>query len=69
MTKLFASSMNSPAPAVLIVMLFGYAFIGIEEIGVEIEDPFGTDPNDLPLDKICQTIQSTLLDTLNKHAG
>jgi putative membrane protein len=53
--------------SVLIVMLFGYAFIGIEEIGVEIEDPFGTDPNDLPLDKICQTIQSTLLDTLNKH--
>ncbi len=53
--------------SVLIVMLFGYAFIGIEEIGVEIEDPFGTDPNDLPLDKICQGVQSTLLDILKKH--
>ena len=27
-----------------------YALIGIEEIGVEIEDPFGDDPNDLPLE-------------------
>ena len=27
-----------------------YALFGIEEIGVEIEDPFGYDPNDLPLD-------------------
>jgi len=27
-----------------------YALFGIEEIGVEIEDPFGDDPNDLPVD-------------------
>ena len=27
-----------------------YALFGIEEIGVEIEDPFGDDPNDLPLE-------------------
>tara|TARA_S200000501_G_scaffold370276_1_gene411185 strand:- start:48 stop:884 length:837 start_codon:yes stop_codon:yes gene_type:complete len=30
-----------------------YAFVGIEEIGLEIEDPFGDDPNDLPIDQIC----------------
>lgn len=29
-----------------------YALFGIDEIGVEIEDPFGYDPNDLPLDAI-----------------
>lgn len=29
-----------------------YALLGIDEIGVEIEDPFGYDPNDLPLDAI-----------------
>ena len=28
------------------------ALFGIDEIGVEIEDPFGDDPNDLPLDAI-----------------
>jgi ion channel-forming bestrophin family protein len=30
--------------------------LGIEEAGVEIEDPFGTGPNHLPLDRICETI-------------
>lgn len=28
----------------------------VEEIGNEIEDPFGVDPNDLPVDGICQTV-------------
>ena len=36
-------------------------FFGIEEIGVEIEDPFGVDDNDLPLEKICGTIERNLL--------
>jgi ion channel-forming bestrophin family protein len=31
-----------------------YAMFGIDEIGVEIEDPFGYDPNDLPLDAVGQ---------------
>jgi putative membrane protein len=30
--------------------------LGIEEAGVEIEDPFGTCPNHLALDRICETI-------------
>ncbi|MBM7115804.1 bestrophin family protein [Archangium primigenium] len=38
-----------------------YVFFGIEEIGVEIEDPFGSDDNDLPLDRICDTIRGNLL--------
>ncbi len=33
-----------------------YVFFGIEEIGVEIEDPFGDDENDLPLEDICASI-------------
>lgn len=37
-----------------------YTFFGIEEIGVQIEDPFGTDDNDLPLDAICSTIDANL---------
>lgn len=32
--------------------LLAFALIGIDEIGVEIEDPFGYDENDLPLDAI-----------------
>jgi putative membrane protein len=39
------------------VLLVSYVFFGIEEIGVEIEGPFGFDDNDLPLEQICDTIQ------------
>ncbi len=38
-----------------------YVYFGIEEIGVEIEDPFGEDDNDLPLDAICESIRKNLL--------
>jgi putative membrane protein len=34
------------------------AFFGVDEIGVEIEDPFGHDPNDLPLEAIARTIDA-----------
>jgi putative membrane protein len=44
-----------------LVFVLAYTFFGIEEIGVEIEDPFGTDDNDLPLEKICATIQANVL--------
>ncbi|WZO99771.1 bestrophin family protein [Isosphaeraceae bacterium EP7] len=42
-------------------LLLAYTFFGIEEIGVEIEDPFGFDCNDLPLDQICAKIEANLL--------
>lgn len=41
---------------ILDVLLISYVFFGIEEIGVEIEGPFGHDDNDLPLNDICETI-------------
>ncbi|MEZ5356438.1 MAG: bestrophin family ion channel [Bryobacteraceae bacterium] len=43
------------------VMLVAYVFFGIEEIGVEIEGPFGFDDNDLPLEQICATIRGNVL--------
>lgn len=45
-------------PATFVV---AYTFFGIEEIGVEIEDPFGVDDNDLPLERICATIEANLM--------
>lgn len=38
--------------------------LGINEIGVEIEDPFGVDPNDLPVDNICENIQKNIREIL-----
>lgn len=46
--------------------LIAYILFGIEEIGVEIEDPFGDDPNDLPLGLYCHGIQKVVQDVLDK---
>lgn len=48
----------------LIVGLISFTIFGIEEIGIEIEDPFGHDPNDLPLDQICQTMKINIEDLI-----
>lgn len=39
-----------------------FGLLGIEEAGVEIEDPFGTDANDLPLEAICETIRRDVME-------
>ncbi len=44
--------------SVLIVIIMFYAFASLELISEEIEDPFGTDDNDLPLDEIAEKIKS-----------
>lgn len=43
-----------------IIPLVFYAFAGIEIIAEEIEDPFGQDANDLPLNRISNTIRENL---------
>jgi ion channel-forming bestrophin family protein len=50
------------SPAVILV---SFTLFGIEAIGVEIENPFGTDPNDLPLDNICKTVQGNIKDLIS----
>lgn len=37
-----------------------YIILGIAAIGREIENPFGNDVNDLPLDKFCQQLQDDM---------
>ncbi len=46
------------------VMLIFYAMAGMELIGEEIEDPFGNDENDIPMDDICATIRSNVFEIL-----
>ncbi|MBO3459479.1 hypothetical protein G7B40_012920 [Aetokthonos hydrillicola Thurmond2011] len=44
-----------------IIMAFvSFTLLSIEEIGSEIEEPFGHDQSDLPLDAICNTIQRSV---------
>jgi putative membrane protein len=41
--------------------LLAFALFGIDEIGVEIEDPFGRDANDLPIDALSETLEKVTL--------
>lgn len=40
--------------------LVAFALFGIEEIGIEIQNPFGYDENDLELDRYCEIIQNNV---------
>ena len=49
----------------LVVALISFTLFGIEEIGIEIENPFQHDTNDLPLDSICATMQRNIGDLIS----
>jgi putative membrane protein len=49
----------------LITALVSFTLLGIEAIGLEIENPFGYDANDLPLDTICQTMKRNIDDLIS----
>jgi putative membrane protein len=51
---------------ILDTLFVAYIFFGIEEIGVEIEDPFGEEDNDLPLGSYCAQIEAVLEDHLRR---
>ena len=44
--------------------LVSFTLLGIESIGLEIENPFGYDENDLPLDAICTTMKRNIDDLI-----
>lgn len=48
-----------------VVALVSFTLFGIEQIGIEIENPFGYDPNDLPLDGICATMRRNIEDLMS----
>ena len=51
------------------VALVSFTLFGIEEIGIEIENPFGYDTNDLPLDAICATMRRNIEDLITLTPG
>ncbi len=46
--------------SVILVPFVLYVLASLELIAEEIENPFGKDANDLPLDEICQTIRKNV---------
>ena len=50
----------------LVVAIVAYTFFGLDALGDEIEEPFGTEPNDLPLDAICRSIEISVREALGE---
>nr|CAG8568016.1 15584_t:CDS:2 [Entrophospora candida] len=43
-----------------VVMMIAFILFGVEAIGSEIENPFGYDRNDLPLDEYCKDLEAEI---------
>lgn len=52
----------------LVVAIVAYTFFGLDALGDEIEEPFGTEANDLPLDALCRGIEIELRQALGDPA-
>ncbi len=50
----------------LVVALIAYAFLGLDAVGDELEEPFGTDVNDLPLSQLSRMIEVNLRQMLGE---
>ncbi|VEP14943.1 conserved membrane hypothetical protein [Hyella patelloides LEGE 07179] len=48
----------------LVSGFISFIYLSIDEVGAEIEEPFGHDPNDLPLDFICTAIEGNVEDLI-----
>lgn len=47
-----------------VVGIVAYTFFGLDALGDELEEPFGMDNNDLPLDAMCRTMEINALHLL-----
>jgi predicted membrane chloride channel (bestrophin family) len=61
------SVVNKPIEDICLSFIVTYGFVGIEFVSIELDDPFGEDPNDLPVlgqarsvfDDVCLCILET----------
>ena len=49
-----------------VVAIVAYTFFGLDAVGDEIEEPFGTEDNDLALDAICRSVEISLRESLGE---
>ena len=43
-----------------------YTYFGLDGLSEELEDPFGTEANDLPLDSLCRTCEISVFQALGE---
>ncbi|MGY3323016.1 putative membrane chloride channel (bestrophin family) [Pseudomonas sp. TE3911] len=46
--------------------IVSYTFFGLDEIGDDLEDPFGFDENDLPCNALLRTLEREILAALGE---
>ena len=52
----------------LFTALIAYTFFGLDRLSEELEDPFGTEANDLALDSLCRTCEISVFEALGDPA-
>lgn len=52
----------------LFTALIAYTFFGLDRLSEELEEPFGTEANDLALDSLCRTCEISVLEALGEPA-
>ena len=50
----------------LFTALIAYTFFGLDRISEELEDPFGTEANDLALDSLCRTCEISVFEAIGR---
>ena len=50
----------------VVVLVVSYTFFGLDDIGDELEEPFGLDVHDLPLDQVSRNIEINLRERLGE---
>ncbi len=51
-----------------VVLIIAYTFFGLDALGDEIEEPFGLEPNDLPLEALCRALEIDLRESVGDTA-
>lgn len=50
----------------LLTAVVAYSFFGLDALSAELEDPFGMEANDLPLDRMCRICEISILEALGE---
>ena len=64
-----ANDFTSPVPYLVIIFFITYGFMGMELVCVEIDDPFGIDPNDFDVDAITKTVYKDIIVFISDSDG
>jgi putative membrane protein len=52
----------------LFTVVIAYSFFGLDALSEELEDPFGMEANDLPLDRMCRVCEISVFEALGEPA-